>query len=116
MDERCAEVEDLEKRGQKILYSKVKQHVGKKKHNKNKAMKKADGNVAKDMEQLKARWNEYIAELYYDDRPGVSEIVIDNDNGPTVMTEEVRSAINKMKTGEAIGGDEIAVEKLQALG
>ena len=41
MDERCAGVENLEKRDQDIMYSRVKALVGKKKHNKNIAMKKA---------------------------------------------------------------------------
>ena len=98
------------------MCSKVEELVGKIKHNKNIAIKKADGNVEMDMEKLKAIWNEYVAELYYDDRPGVSEIVKDNDNGPTIMREEVRSAIHEMKTGNAVGGDGIAVEVLQELG
>ena len=98
------------------MCSKVEELVGKIKHNKNIAIKKADGNVEMDMEKLKAIWNEYVAELYYDVRPDVIETVNDNDSGPTIIKEEVRSAIHEMKTGKAVGGDGTAVEVLQALG
>ena len=111
MDERCAVVEDLEERDQQNMYSKVKELVGDEKHNRNKGIKKADGNVAMDMEEAKARWNEYVAELYYDHRPEVSEIVIDNDNSPTIIREEIRCVIHEMKIGKTSGGDVIAVEK-----
>ena len=57
-----------------------------------------------------------MAELYHDDRPHASEIEIDNNDGPTIMREEVRAAINEMKAGKAVGGDGVAAEALQALG
>ena len=69
-----------------------------------------------DIEEAKARWNENVAELHYEDRPDVSEIVNDNDNDLTIMREEVRSATCEMKTGKDVGGDGIAVDVLQALG
>ena len=65
---------------------------------------------------LKVRWNEYVAELYHDDRPEVNVISIDNDDGPSIMREEVRAAIQEMKAGKAVGRDGIAAEVLQALG
>ena len=116
MDERCAEIEDLEKRDQQIMYSKVNDLIGKKKSNKNIAIKKADGSIAMDIEDIKARWNEYVAELYHDDRPDAEVIVIDNNEGPTIMREEVRAAVEEMKTGKAVGGDGVTAEVLQALG
>ena len=116
MDEKCAEMEDLDKRDQQIMYSKVKELVGKKKYNKKISIKKADGKIAMDIEEVKSRWGEYVAELFFDERPEVDEILINNDDGPTIMTEEVRSAIDSMKTGKAVGGDGISAEMLQALG
>ena len=44
-----------------------------------------------------------MAELFHDDRPEITEIEIDNDNGPTIMREEVRAAIDDTKAGKAIG-------------
>ena len=74
MDERCAEVEDLEERDQQNVYRRVKELVAKKNHNKIIAKKKVDGNAAKEMEEVKARRNEYVAELYIkynDGRPDI---------------------------------------------
>ena len=116
MEERCLEVEDLQNRDQQIMYSKVKEIVGKKMYNKNIAVKKLDGKVAMEIEEVKLRWNEYVGELYNDERPEVSEIRIENDEGPTILKEEVVCAMRSMKSGKAVGGDGISVEILQALG
>ena len=58
-----------------------------------------------DIEDVKARWKKYVAELYHDDRPEKTEIEIDNDNGPTKMREEERAAIDDTKAGKAVGED-----------
>ena len=116
MDERCTEVEDLQNRDQQIMYSKVKELVGKKKYNKNIAIKKSDGKVAMEIEDVKLRWSEYVGELYDDERPEAREISIENNEGPTILKEEVRCAMASMKSGKAVGGDGIAIEVLQALG
>ena len=116
MDERCAEVEDLEKRDQQIMYNKVNEIVGKKKYNRNIAIKKTDSQVAMEIEDVKLRWNEYIGELYKDERPEVSEIMVEDNYGPTILREEVRCAVESLRSGKAVGEDEIAVEMLNALG
>ena len=116
IDEKCTDLEDLEKRDQQKMYGKIKDLVGKKKYNKNIAIKKADGKIAMDIEEVKSRWSEYVAELFFDERPESNEIIINNNEGPAILRQEVRSAIENMKTGKAVGGDGIAVEMLQALG
>ena len=65
---------------------------------------------------VKARWNEYVAELYLDDRPEAIVISIDNNGDPSIMRDEIRPAIEEMKAGKAVGRDEVAAEVLQALG
>ena len=116
MDEKCTEVEDLSKRDQQLMYSKVNDIIKKKKSNKNVAIKKADGTIAMDIEDVKTRWNEYVSELYHDVRPEENEIEIVNDEGPEIMRSEVEAAIKEMKAGKAVGGDGVAAEALQALG
>ena len=116
MDEKCTEVEDLSKRDQQLMYSKVNDIIKKRKSNKNIAIKKADGTIAMDIEEVKARWNEYVSELYHDDRPEENDIEIVNDEGPEIMRSEVEAAIKEMKAGKAVGGDGVAAEALQALG
>ena len=96
--------------------SKVKELLGRKNCQKNIAIKTADGKIAMDVEEVKSRWSEYIAELFFDERPDSSEIRIDDDEGPMIMKDEVKAAIASMKTGKAVGEDGIDVEVIQALG
>ena len=107
MDERCAEVEDLQNRDQQVMYSKVKEVIGKKKYNKNISIMKSDGKVAMEIEEVKLRWSEYVGDLYYDDRPEVREITIEDNEGPAIMKEEVICAMESMKSGKAVGEDGI---------
>ena len=80
------------------------------------AIMTANGKLAMDVEEVKARWSEYIAELFSDERADASEIRIDDDEGPMIMKDEVRAAIASMKRGKAVGEDGIDVEVIQALG
>ena len=116
MEEKCSEIENLEKRDQQIMYHKVKDLLGRRNNNKNIAIKTADGKIAMDVEEVKSRWSEYIAELFYDDRPDPGEIRIDSDDGPPIMKEEVKAAITSMKRGKAVGEDGIDAEVIQVLG
>ena len=70
MDDTCGEIEDLSRRDQPRMYSKVKEVVGRKscyKHNI--AIMKADSTIAMEEEEVKERWDEYKQELFFDDRP-----------------------------------------------
>ena len=71
-----------------------------------------EGNLL--MEDILKRWTEYIKELYEDEQE-VINLELD-EQGPEIMREEIRAAMNKMKKGKAIGKDGIAVEMLEALG
>ena len=57
-----------------------------------------------------------MAELYHDDRPDITEIEIDNDDGPLIMREEVKATIDDMKAEKDFGAVGVAAEVLQALG
>ena len=116
MEEKCSEIEDLEKRDQQIMYHKVKDLLGRRNHKKNIAIKTADGKIAMDVEEVKSRWSEYISELFYDDRADPGEIRIDCEDGPPIMKEEVEAAIAYMKRGKAVGEDGIDAEVIQVLG
>ena len=116
MHERCADIEDLERRYQQIMFSKVSDLIGKKKNNKNITIKKAVESIAIDVEVVKDKWKEYVAKLYHEARPGIGVIEIDNDENPSVIREEVRCAINEMRSDKDVGGDRLDAEVLQALG
>ena len=67
-----------------------------------------------EVEDILKRWTEYIKELYEDEQE-VIHLELD-EQGPEIMKEEIRAAVNKMKKGKAIGKNGIAVEMMEALG
>ena len=72
------------------------------------------GKILMDSAEVKARWEEYIKELYDDTR---EQIVCETNNeGPEILKEEIRKAMNNMKNGKVIGTDGIAKEMIEALG
>ena len=62
------------------------------------------------MEDILKRWTEYIKELYEVEQE-VINLELD-EQGPEIMKEEIRAAMNRMKKGKKIGKDGIAVEML----
>ena len=72
---------------------------------------KADGTVAMEMDEVLKRWEEYIAELYEDDReePDITVAL----EGPSILKSEIEKAMRKMKTGKAAGEDGIVDEALR---
>ena len=65
-------------------------------------------------EKVLKRWSEYIEDLFQDER-GDKPVIKKNMEGPDFTEEEVCTAIKTMKTGKAIGPDEIAIEIIKAL-
>ena len=92
----------------------MKEITCKKKINRSNAIKRDDGTVLMETEEVMERWEEYIRELFDDDRIENLEVRI-NEEGPSIIKDEVENAIRKMKTGKLTGEDEIAVEMLVAL-
>ena len=113
MDEKCCEIEDLAKKDQQLMYEKVKEITCKKKINRSNAIKRDNGTVLMETEEVMERWEEYIRELFDDDRIENLEVRI-NEEGPSIIKDEVENAIRKMKMGK-LTEDEIAVEMLVAL-
>ena len=62
-------------------------------------------------DEIKARWEEYVSELYNDDRGDAPEI--EDDDGEEVMISEIEKAIREM--GKASGNDMITSEMIKAL-
>ena len=61
------------------------------------------------------RWDNYISNIFKDNRPENINIQY-NGKGPPILKEEVEYAMNKMKFGKAVGTDGIALDMLKALG
>ena len=67
-----------------------------------------------EMGEVLNRCSEYITELYHDDRDPPS--IINNDEGPQIIEEEVQKTLKKIKMDKAAGPDDIPSEMLTALG
>ena len=67
-------------------------------------------------EAIKERWEEYISELFEDDRREEEGENPGHLDGECIMEEEVKYAMRKMKNGKTAGEDGIMVEMLEALG
>ena len=63
--------------------------------------------------QIKSRWEEYVSELYNDDRGDPPEI--EDDDGEEVLISEIEKAIKDLKSGKASGSDMITSEMIKAL-
>ena len=65
-------------------------------------------------EQILHRWEEYIGELYDDQRPEIASK--EQAEGPSILEQEVIKALKHMKAGKAPGPDGVTTEMFEALG
>ena len=115
---RCEEIEDLEKKHHaKELHQKVKDLTDRKRNIRtgNGCIKDKDGNLLFEKRDVENRWVEYISELYDDTDRNEDIMLFEGDRGPIILREEVAFALKKMKSGKAVGPDEIPTEALKAL-
>jgi endonuclease/exonuclease/phosphatase family metal-dependent hydrolase len=116
----CNELQELDRKGRADLtYSKIKQLTEHKKYSSsNKAVASKRGEIITDPENVRARWKEYVEELYdKEGRPDVmwsgfekEEEVQEDAKGPVILEEEVLEAIKSMKDKKAEGVDGIPAE------
>jgi len=109
----CTEIEYNKGRDSKYFHEKIKDVIGRKPSPRSGCIKSKKGRILMDVEDKLNRWSEYIQDLFEDERGPPPEI--NNDYGPSILKEEVRAAIRKMKQNKAAGPDEIPVEIFDAL-
>ena len=115
MDENCTKIEQMAKCNAKEMYANInKAFYKRKRRNQNNTIMNKHGNILMDSAKVKASWEEYIKELYDDTREQID--CETNNEGPEILKEEIRKAMNNMKNGKAIGTDGIAKEMIEALG
>ena len=96
------------------MYEKVKEVTGTNRRRVGKScITNKDGRVLFDQQEIQDRWKEYIEELFKDDRGEIPQM--DNAEGPIILKEDVRKAINSLRPGKAPGHDAISTEMLQVL-
>ena len=76
-------------------------------------IKDKDGKVFFDEDEIKGRWEEYVRELYDDNRGEPPEVK--DEEGEEILLSEIEKAIKDLKTGKAAGSDMITSEMIKAL-
>ena len=107
----CAEIEELDKHHNPIMYSKVKSMEYKTKIKL--GVQNKDGELLTEPEQILDRWFEYIGDLYEDERTNTLNHRKEN---VTIMDKEIRDIIEKIQKNKATGCDQIPIELIQCLG
>jgi len=122
----CQQLEQLCERGRSdLMYGKVKQLTKKGSNNRRTvSIKDSNGNLVNDLVEVRNRWREYV-ELLYDKsgKPEVQDMSIEEEHrigidekGPELLESEILQALKDMKTGKAVGVDEVPAEFLKVLG
>ena len=105
----------------KLLYSMAKNYRAEKKDTAC-TIKDKEGNIITEPERVMERWKEYFKELLNVEEEEIGGPVeyfqgIDTEEiYENITAEEVRAAIQQMKSGKAVGVDGIPVELLEAAG
>ena len=121
-DEACDELYKRlnTKEGEKDLYRLARQkNRAEKDVQQVRAIKDADGEVLTNEESVLRRWKEYFEKLMNEEN--VRESRLDsvekvNRKVRKISKDEVRSAMKRMKSGKAVGPDDIPVEAWRSLG
>ena len=119
----CDELEKMGKKGRSdLMYERVK-ILAKKRNAESSgyAVKNTDGILLTDAEEVRERWREYTEKLYdKEGKPNVEEMNFGNENevqeddrGPEMLRQEIVSALNQLKKGNAPGVDGIPGELLK---
>jgi len=123
---RCDELAEYDKRGRSdLLYHEVRRltRTSKKSTSRNAAVNDRNGELLSEVDDVKARWKEYIEELYCKSgQPKVADFVLEEERwvdldqkGPELMDDEIHAAIKEMKKGKAVEIDDIPAEFLKLI-
>ena len=114
IDNICREIDEMSRNNSPKVYEKIKEIAGKKQTNRGNTIRMKNGDIAMDIEDVLKRWEEYIKDLFDDDR-GEKPVINKEMEGPPIMKDEIRRALKKMKNGKSPGNDQIRIEMLEAM-
>lgn len=114
-EDKCKEIEGLDKVHSHLLYQKIKEF--RPKGNRMVQMiKSKEGNNLVGKEEVMERWAEYVEELYKDEGRGETDMGDLVNEVYTISSEEIKSVIKELPKGKTCGNDNIAAELLQGMG
>ena len=116
IDDQCEEVEELE-RQHKIerMHRKIKEVVGKKRLARGNVIKNREGLVVMEIDEVLKRWEEYVKDLFEDNRGEKPRLHIPM-YGPDILDEEIAHVIKSFKRGKSSGNDDVTIEMILASG
>lgn len=114
LNQKCQEVE--ENAGKTNIHERIREVIGKKrgKAHSTQGIKSNDGHLLLEETAIQRRWEEYIETLYTDTRG--NKPLIEGSDGPPILEEEVKRALNRMKRNKAAGPDNVTAEMLLLAG
>ena len=113
LNDQCDEIEKA--RNTARIHEKIKELTGKKRTVSSQCIKNKDGKLLMEEEEIRSRWEEYIEQLYHDDRK-LKPSFKNGNEGPKILKEEVAAALKAMKKKKAAGPDDIITEMLATAG
>uniref|UniRef100_A0A8D8LPD3 Craniofacial development protein 2 n=1 Tax=Cacopsylla melanoneura TaxID=428564 RepID=A0A8D8LPD3_9HEMI len=115
MMERCAEIEEAQRKHDLFnVHKKIKEVINKKTKPCS-ILKDKNGNVLMTLESKLNRWIEYVTELFEDERSEQPNIETSELNGTIITRGEIENALGKAKNRKAVGIDNIHIEVLKEL-
>lgn len=116
LQENCEEIERLEAMHDDLnLHRKIKMMTGTMKKKNNINITNEHNKLILDIEEKKQTWENYIKQLFNDNRGDIYPRVLSQE-GPQILTSEVEHAIRITKGDKAPGDDEITIEYLKHMG
>lgn len=114
LNEKCEEIEELEKKFDNFnLHKKIKEAAGLYKKRPPNNLLDENGHWITDKQETIKKWQDYIEVLFKDERSDIQ--TSENVTGPSITEEEVRKAISLIKAGKTPGPDDTNGELLKLL-
>ena len=112
----CKEIEEMEKNHQmEKMHQKIKEVTGKRKPARGNVIKTKEGGIVMEIEEVLRRWEEYVKDLFEDERGEKPRLDIPM-NGPEILKEEIVKVVKKSKKGKSPGNDKITIEMIEGSG
>jgi hypothetical protein len=117
-EDKCKEIEMLDKAHNQLLYKKIKE-LRPKGNRMLQAIKSKQSKCLLEEKEVMDRWAEYVEELYKDenrcevDMDGMVDLV---NERYSISSEEIEAVIRELPKGKACGNDKISAELLQGMG
>ena len=107
-------VEDFHGKDLRSMYNKIKEIIGRRKAYSNTGcLKSIDGYIIMEKEEIIERREDYIKDLYEDNKRKENFRIRTNSEEPQILRSEVYCAMNRIKKGKTPGPDIINIELLK---